>query len=61
MPQRLGAAHWRKRAEEARMAAAQMSDDDAKQSLLTIAAEYDKLVERAQERAKKAKGGLREA
>ena len=59
MPQRLGAAHWRKRAEEARKLAEQM-DGDAKRSLLTIATEYDKLTERADKREQKAKGGLRE-
>ena len=61
MPQRLGAAHWRKRAEEARKLAEQMDDSDTKRSMLTIAAEYDKLTERAEKRAQKVvKGGLRE-
>jgi hypothetical protein len=53
------AAHWRKRAEEARKLAEQM-DGDAKRSSLTIATEYDKLTERADKREQKAKGGLRE-
>jgi hypothetical protein len=61
MPQRLGAAHWRKRAEEARTLAEQMDDSDAKRSMRTIATEYDKLTERAEKRAQKVvKGELRE-
>jgi len=64
MPERLGAKHWRERAEEARTLADQMNDGDARRSMLTIAAEYDKLAERVEKRAEKetqkAKGELRE-
>jgi hypothetical protein len=38
---------WRERAEEARMQAEQMHTDDAKRSLLQVAATYDRMAERA--------------
>jgi hypothetical protein len=42
--------HWRDRAEEVRMRAAQVSDPEAKRMMLRIAADYDKLAGRAAER-----------
>jgi hypothetical protein len=64
MPKLFGAKHWRERAEEARTLADQMNDGDARRSMLTIAAEYDKLAVRAENRAEietqKAKGEPRE-
>ena len=44
--------HWRKRAEEARALANQMNDETSKQTMLNIAADYDRLAERAEGRAK---------
>ena len=46
--------HWRNRAEEARTLANQMNDEVSKQMMLRIAADYDKLAERA---ALRAQGG----
>ena len=43
--------HWRKRAEEARTLAEQMQDPQSKQAMLRIAADYERLVERAARRA----------
>jgi hypothetical protein len=45
--------HWRKRAEEARAQAEQMTDRDAKQMMLGIAEDYEKLAKRAEERLAK--------
>jgi hypothetical protein len=46
--------HWRKRAEESRARAEQMSDGgDAKQMMLGIAEDYEKLAKRAEERLAK--------
>jgi hypothetical protein len=41
------AAHWRERADEARALADQMSDPDARASMLRVAQEYEKIAERA--------------
>ena len=43
--------HWRYRAEEARAMAESMTDPVAKQSMLSVAAEYEKLAKRAEDRA----------
>jgi hypothetical protein len=48
MPARLGAAHWRARAEEARALAEEMPDEDSKWRTQRIAADYDKLAQRAE-------------
>jgi hypothetical protein len=42
--------HWRGRAEEARVHAEQMTDPEARRMMLEIAASYDKLARRAEER-----------
>jgi hypothetical protein len=44
--------HWRRRAEEARSIAEQMSDSPSKDAMLRIAKDYERLAERAEERAK---------
>lgn len=44
---RYDARHWRVRAAQAIAQAEQMRDDEAKQSLLKVAHEYEKLAERA--------------
>ncbi len=45
--------HWRKRAEEARAIAVQMTDPYTKATMLAIAKDYDKLAVRAEQRAAK--------
>ncbi len=45
-------ANWRQRADEARAMAEQMTDRDAKQMMLGIAEDYEKLAKRAEERLK---------
>jgi hypothetical protein len=47
--------HWRERAEGARKFAEQMTDDTAKQAMLRIAEDYEKLAERTAARASAAK------
>jgi hypothetical protein len=42
--------HWRDRAEQARTMAAQMSDVDAVAAMLCVAADYELLAKRAEER-----------
>jgi hypothetical protein len=44
--------HWRDRAEQARAHAEQMTDREAKQTMLGIAEDYEKLAQRAEERLK---------
>jgi hypothetical protein len=51
MPSRLGAAHWRARAQEARALAEFVTDEESKVRMLRIASDYDKLAERAGEQA----------
>ena len=47
------AERWRKLAEEARAVADQLTDPGAKQIMLTIAAGYERLARRAEDRKKK--------
>ena len=44
--------HWRKRAEETRILAGQISDEAEKKTILGIADDYDKLAVRAAQRQK---------
>jgi hypothetical protein len=46
----LSAKHWTERAEEARVQAEQMDDPVAKRTMLSIAAGYEQLAARAEER-----------
>lgn len=48
----LDPAHWRERAREARLLAEQMSDRDSRSRMLKIAADYDRLAERAEKAGK---------
>jgi hypothetical protein len=43
-------AHWRQRAEEARVHAEQMTDPESRRMMLNIAEDYEKLAKRAEER-----------
>ena len=43
--------YWRKRAEEARAVAVQMKDTHTKAAMLGIAQDYEKLAQRAEQRA----------
>ena len=45
--------HWRRRAEEARTVAEQLSDPESKGTMLRIASDYDRLAEHAGLRAGK--------
>jgi hypothetical protein len=45
--------HWRSRAEEACAVAEQLSDPEAKRTMLRIATDYDRLAEHAELRARK--------
>ena len=48
-------AHWRQRAEEARSVAEQMTEPQSKEAMLRIAKDYERLAERAAQRAKGSK------
>ena len=49
MPTKYGTPeHWRDRATEARAQAEQMSDDAARQGMLSVAESYEKLAKRAE-------------
>jgi hypothetical protein len=43
--------HWRQRAREARAQAEQMTDSHAKELMLTVADSYDRIAQRAADRA----------
>jgi hypothetical protein len=45
--------HWRRRAEQARTLAEQMSDAASKKMMLDIAKDYERLAEKAEQSAKK--------
>jgi hypothetical protein len=44
--------HWRQRAGEARSVAEQMNEPQSKEAMLRIAKDYERLAERAEQRAK---------
>ena len=48
MPARLGAEYWRARAAEAKGLAELMTDEDSKWRMQRIAADYEKLAQRAE-------------
>jgi hypothetical protein len=56
-----GVMHWRLRAEEARVLAEEMRDEDAKRSMLHIASEYEKMADRADEREAEAAKAVRKS
>jgi len=43
--------HWRHRAEEARAMAESLTDPEAKQLMLNVPADYEKLAKRAEDRS----------
>jgi hypothetical protein len=45
--------HWRKRAEQARTIAEQLSDPESKRTMLRIAQDYERLAEQAKLRARR--------
>jgi hypothetical protein len=47
------AKHWRERAEEARRIAAELTDPESRKLMLKVAADYDRLAERAEIRVGK--------
>jgi hypothetical protein len=47
MPAKLGATHWQARADEARLLAQQMNDNDSRSRMLRIAADYEILAHRS--------------
>jgi hypothetical protein len=44
--------HWRQRAEQMRALAGEVNDEQAKETMLRIAKDYERLAERAEQRAK---------
>jgi hypothetical protein len=51
--------HWRSRAEEGRSVAEQLSDPEAKRTMLRIAADYELLAEQAERRPTKESSAAR--
>jgi hypothetical protein len=47
MPAKLGATHWQARADEARLLAQQMNDNESRSRMLRIAADYEILAQRS--------------
>jgi hypothetical protein len=45
--------HWRERPKEAQALAQHMTDLEAKQTMLNISADYERMAKRAEERAKR--------
>jgi hypothetical protein len=48
--------HWRRRAEEARVIANQMSEPEARRMMLKTADDYEKLAKRAEQRVSQTSG-----